>query len=232
MINGKHVTALIAAAGMGNRMNSDINKPYIFLNDKPVLAWTIEKFESSELIDDIIIIAKKSEIDYCAKEVVEKYRFKKVAKIIEGGRERQDSVHRGILALDEKTEIIVSHDGARPFVSKELIDEVINKAEEGDGAILAVPVTDTIKKVYESSSIVEKTPKRSRLWAAQTPQVFKRDVLIRAYDEAVRNDFLGTDDSSLVERIGGKVSIVQGSYSNIKLTTPEDLILAKSLVNK
>lgn len=232
MKNKNYVTVLIAAAGMGNRMRSEVNKPYIFLKGRPVLAWTIEKFEKSSLIDEIIIIAQKNEIDYCIDEVVNKYNFSKVTKVIEGGKERQDSVYKGILALNEKTDIVLSHDGARPFVSIDLIEKTIKEIETKDGAILAVPVTDTIKQVKNSTNIVEETPIRSRLWAAQTPQTFKKDVLIKAYERAIEEGFLGTDDSSLVERIGGEVAIVEGSYSNIKLTTPEDLILAKSLIKE
>lgn len=232
MKGNNYVTALIAAAGMGNRMQSKVNKPYISLKDRPVLAWTIEKFEKSSLIDEIIIIAQKDEIDYCIEEVVNKYNFKKVTKVIEGGKERQDSVYKGILALNEKTDIVLSHDGARPFVSIDLIEKTIKEIESNDGAILGVPVTDTIKEVKKSTTVVKETPIRSRLWAAQTPQTFKKDVLIKAYEKAIKDNFLGTDDSSLVERIGGEVSIVEGSYSNIKLTTPEDLILAKSLIKE
>lgn len=233
MYDKNYVSVLIAAAGMSNRMGGRVNKQFINLNNKPVLVHTIEKFQDSKLIDEIIIIAKEDEVEYCKKHIVRKYNFDKVTKVIRGGKERQDSVYNGLMAMDNRTNIIVSHDGARPFVTEKIIRESIEEAKKVGAAVVGVPVTDTVKMLRdEDGSCIDYTPKRSLLWAAQTPQVFRKEILIEAYEKALNDDVLGTDDSYLVERIGHKVSMVEGSYSNIKLTTPEDIILAESLIDK
>ncbi len=231
MYKGKYISVLIAAAGVGSRMGGNVSKQFIELGDKPVLAHTIEKFENNKYIDEIIIIMKEDSIDYCRNQIVRKYRFRKVSKIIRGGRERQDSVYNGILALSNNTDIVVSHDGARPFVKDQVIEESIKKAIEIGAAVVGVPVTDTVKIIDEDKSI-NNTPKRALLWAAQTPQVFRKDILKEAYNKAIEEYFLGTDDSSLVERIGYKVAMIEGSYSNIKLTTKEDIDMAESIMKK
>ncbi len=231
MYNNHYVSVLIAAAGMSNRMGGKINKQFINLNNKPVLAHTIEKFQNCDLVDEIIIITREDEIEYCRQHIINKYGYRKVKKIIRGGRERQDSVYNGLLAMDNRTSLVISHDGARPFVSSQMIEESIREAARLGAAVVGVPVTDTVKMLKdESSSEIDYTPKRSLLWAAQTPQTFRKEVLFEAYEKALQDDVLGTDDSSLVERIGLKVSMVMGSYSNIKLTTPEDIRLAESLM--
>lgn len=233
MYEENYVTVLIAAAGMSNRMGCNMNKQFIQLGDKPVLVHTIEKFQKSELIDEIIIIAREDEVDYCKKNIVGKYNFNKVTKVIKGGSERQYSVYNGLMAMDSRTDIIVSHDGARPFVTEKMISDSIEKAKEIGAAVVGVPVTDTVKMLKNDGEVsIDYTPKRSLLWSAQTPQVFKKEILIEAYEKALNDDVLGTDDSYLVERIGYNVSMVEGSYSNIKLTTPEDIILAESLIDK
>lgn len=231
MYKNKYVSVLIAAAGVGSRMGGNLSKQFINLGNKPVLAHTIEKFEANDYIDEIIIIMKEDDIEYCKNQIVRKYKFRKVSKVIRGGRERQDSVYNGILALNSKTDIVLSHDGARPFVSHRMIEEAIEKTYDQGAAVVGMPVTDTVKIISESGEI-ETTPKRSLLWAAQTPQAFRKDILVRAYNRAIEDYFLGTDDSSLVERIGIAVSMVEGSYSNIKLTTPEDIKIAESIIER
>lgn len=228
-----YVTVLIAAAGMSNRMGCTVNKQFINLGNKPVLVHTMEKFQKSNLIDEIVIIAREDEVEYCKKNIVEKYNFNKVTKVIKGGKERQDSIYNGLMSMNTKTDIIVSHDGARPFVTEKMIRDSIDEAKKVGAAVVGVPVTDTIKMLKDQDgSMIDYTPKRSLLWSAQTPQVFRKEILIEAYEKALNDDVLGTDDSYLVERIGHKVSMVEGSYSNIKLTTPEDIILAESLIDK
>lgn len=231
MYKNYYVSVIIAAAGMSNRMGSKINKQFIAIGGKPILAHTIEKFEKSRYIDEIILVAKEEEIEYCRKEIVRKYKFKKVANIIRGGKERQDSVYNGILALNEKSDIVLTHDGARPFVKLENIEDGIKGVEKYGACVIGVPVTDTIKVVGEDNNI-NNTPKRSLLWAAQTPQCFFKDILIKGYEKAISDGFLGTDDSSIVERIGYDVKMIMGSYENIKITTPEDLILGESLIKE
>lgn len=228
MYKDYYVSVIIAAAGMSNRMGSKINKQFIAIGGKPILAHTIEKFEKCRYIDEIILVAKEEEIEYCRKEIVKKYRFNKVSNIIRGGKERQDSVYNGILALNEKSDIVLTHDGARPFVKIENIEDGIKGTIEHGACVIGVPVTDTIKVVGENKTI-DSTPQRSLLWAAQTPQCFLKDLLIKGYENAIDDGFVGTDDSSIVERIGYDVKMVMGSYENIKITTPEDIILAESL---
>lgn len=222
------VSVIIAAAGMSNRMGSKINKQFIAIDGKPILAHTIEKFEKCRHVDEIILVSKEEELDYCRKEIVKKYKFNKVANIIRGGKERQDSIYNGILALNEKTDIVLTHDGARPFVKNESIEDGIKAVIEHGACVVGVPVTDTIKVVSGENSI-QSTPQRSLLWAAQTPQCFRKHILIKGYESAITDEFFGTDDSSIVERIGYDVKMIMGSYDNIKITTPEDIILAESL---
>lgn len=229
MYKNYFVSVIIAAAGMSNRMGSKINKQFIAIGGKPILAHTIEKFERSRYVDEIILVAKEEEIEYCRKEIVKKYKFNKVTNIIRGGKERQDSVYNGILALNEKAEIVLVHDGARPFVKIENIEDGIKGVVEYGACVVGVPVKDTIK-VVGNENVISNTPKRDLLWAAQTPQCFYKEILIKGYERAINDGFLGTDDSSLVERIGYDVKMIMGSYENIKITTPEDLILAESLL--
>ena len=229
MYKDYYVSVIIAAAGMSNRMGSKINKQFIAIGGKPILAHTIEKFEKCRYIDEIILVAKEEEIEYCRKEIVKKYKFNKVANIIRGGKERQDSIYNGILALNEKSNIVLTHDGARPFVKIENIEDGIKGTIEHGACVIGVPVKDTIKVVGENKTI-DNTPQRSLLWAAQTPQCFFKDVLVKGYENAIASGFVGTDDSSIVERIGHDVKMIMGSYENIKITTPEDIILAESLI--
>lgn len=228
MYKDKYVSVIIASAGMSNRMGSKMNKQFLAVGGKPILAHTIDKFENSRFIDEIIIVSKEEEIEYCRKEIVRKYKFNKVTNIIRGGKERQESVYNGILALNGKTDIVLIHDGARPFVKKENIEDGIKGVMENGACVIGVPVKDTIKVVGDMNGI-DHTPPRATLWAAQTPQCFHKDIIIKGYEKAIADGYLGTDDSSLVERLGLKVKMIMGSYENIKITTPEDLILAESL---
>lgn len=229
MYKNQFISAIIAAAGMSNRMGSKVNKQFISINNKPILAHSINKFERCKYVDEIIVVAREEEIEYCRKEIVKKHNFKKVTKIVRGGKERQDSVYNGILALDERCDIVLSHDGARPFVKMENIVDGIKATVEYGACIVGVPVKDTIKVVGDQGNITN-TPNRDLLWAAQTPQCFKKHILMEGYRKAIEDGFIGTDDGVLVERLGLKVKMVMGSYENIKITTPEDLIIAESLL--
>lgn len=231
MYKGYYVSVIVAAAGMSNRMGSKVNKQFIALDNKPILAHTLEKFEESTCIDEVILVAKEDEVEYCRKEIVWKYGFKKVVKIIRGGKERQDSIYNGIMALNENTDIVLTHDGARPFVRMENIRDGIQGVLDHGACVIGVPVKDTIKVTDESKDI-HHTPKRSMLWAAQTPQCFWVDLLKKGYQHAIREGIVGTDDSSLVEKVGHNVRMIMGNYDNIKITTPEDLIIGELLINK
>lgn len=228
MYQSKFVSVILAAAGMSNRMGSSINKQFIPLGGKPVLAHTIETFDRLKYIDEIIVVARESEIDYIRREIVKRYGFRKVKKIVRGGLERQDSVYNGLLAVADRSEIVLSHDGARPFVDRETVERALKAAAETDAAVVGVPVKDTIKSVADGE--ITETPERSKLWQAQTPQCFSTELLKHAYEEAIQTGFKATDDSALVEQLGKEVRMVRGSYENIKITTPDDVILGEALM--
>ena len=210
-------------------MLHSVPKHFIRLEDKPVLAYTLDVFERCPDVNQVLVVSRSGEENYCLKEVVEKYGYKKVLKIVIGGDRRQDSVYNGIKELDEDTDIVLVHDGVRPFVSQNTLSEAIKLAIFADGVVTAVPVKDTIKYVGDDG-IIRATPDRSSLWHAQTPQVFKRRILEEAYVRAYNDKYSGTDESSLVERLGYKVKIVEGTADNIKITTKEDLLFAEVIL--
>lgn len=219
---------VIVAAGTGSRMNMGINKQFIKLEGKEIIAYTIEKFYNNSNIKDIVVVVKEDESEFFKKEILDKYNFKNV-KIAYGGKERQDSVYNGLKLLDEKCDVVLIHDGARPFVSDKIIDKSIEEAKEHKAIVVGVPVKDTIKVIDNDKNIVD-TPNRSVLWAVQTPQTFDYNILIDAYKDAFKNKFYGTDDAMLVERIGYKVKMLEGSYNNIKITTQEDLNIGSQIL--
>ncbi len=224
------VTALIPAAGMGKRMAAGINKQYLKLGGKPILAHTLEIFENAPFVDDVIVIVPEDEIAYCREIVIERYGFKKVRQVVPGGRERQQSVFNGLKAVEDldADDVVIIHDGVRPFVPLEAVRNSVETARSADGAVVAVPVKDTVKIAIEG--VVASTPDRCNVWLAQTPQTFRYGIIREAYETAEKEGFAGTDDASLVERAGKKVRIVTGDYRNIKLTTPEDMLLAEAFL--
>lgn len=219
---------VIVAAGTGSRMNMGINKQFIKLEGKEIIAYTIEKFYNNSNIEDIVVVVKEDESEFFKKEILDKYNFKNI-KIAYGGKERQDSVYNGLKSLDKKCDIVLIHDGARPFVSDKIIDNCIEEVKEHKAIVVGVPVKDTIKVIDNDKNIVD-TPNRSVLWAVQTPQTFDYNILIDAYKDAFKSGFYGTDDAMLVERIGYKVKMVEGSYNNIKITTKEDLSVGSQIL--
>ena len=219
---------VIVAAGTGSRMNMGINKQFIKLEGKEIIAYTIEKFYNNSNIEDIVVVVKEDESEFFKKEILDKYNFKNV-KIAYGGKERKDSVYNRLKLLDEKCDVVLIHDGARPFVSDKIIDKSIEEAKEHKAIVVGVPVKDTIKVIDNDKNIVD-TPNRSVLWAVQTPQTFDYNILIDAYKDAFKNKFYGTDDAMLVERIGYKVKMLEGSYNNIKITTQEDLNVGSQIL--
>lgn len=223
--------ALIPAAGMGRRMGASINKQYLLLDGMPIVARTIAVFEASPLISAIYLVIPADEIAYCRQHVVEACGFRKVTAIIPGGRERQNSVMNGLTAMRNDLsddDMVLIHDGVRPLITEELLLQSIETASNSGGALVAVPAKDTIKTV--THGIVTGTPDRESLWLAQTPQTFRFGVIYAAHQTAEACGFIGTDDASLVERAGGCVRIVRGNYRNIKITTPEDLVLAEAFL--
>lgn len=221
---------VIVAAGSGSRMKMDINKQFIKLNDKEIIAYTIDRFYNHDKIDDIVVVIKEDELEFFTTEIINKYNFKNI-KVAYGGAQRQDSVYNGIKLLDEKCDFILVHDGARPFITKHIISKSIEEAKNNSAVVVGVPVKDTIKIVNENNEIID-TPNRSQLWAVQTPQTFRYDVLKKAYEEAFACGFYGTDDAILVERIGYKVKMIEGSYNNIKITTQEDLGIGSQILKE
>ncbi|MDL4841359.1 2-C-methyl-D-erythritol 4-phosphate cytidylyltransferase [Aquibacillus rhizosphaerae] len=220
--------AIVLAAGQGKRMNAGENKQFITLADKPVIIHTLEVFAKDEWCKSIILVVNPNE-QQRMKQLVNCYSFGKEIRLIQGGSERQESVYKGLCSIEDKTSIVFIHDGARPFVTQESLHKLAKVASAEKAAILAVPVTDTIKQRTDNQLT---TLDRSLLWAAQTPQAFLFDRIYQAHKQAEENNFLGTDDASLVERLGYPVQIVRGSYNNIKLTNPEDLKRAQSFFNE
>jgi 2-C-methyl-D-erythritol 4-phosphate cytidylyltransferase len=217
--------AVIVSAGKGHRFMEGKKKQFHFLGGKPVLAHTLDKFETCPLIRSILLVVGQEDMDYCLKEVIEKYKFQKVSQIVPGGKQRQESVKNGIDALQKDADIVAIHDGVRPFVTKAMIEDSIHSAVRYGAVVLAMPVKETIKMSNPDGTVL-KTLDRESLWQIQTPQTFQVNIIKEAYYRATENGLMGTDDSSLVERLGVKVHILPGSYTNIKITTPEDLLLA------
>lgn len=225
------VTALVPAAGMGRRMGRAVAKQFLPLGDKPMLAHTLLAFQRSSQIDEIIPILSEEDMEHCLKDVIEAFHITKVRTLVVGGKERQDSVYHGIQKLEKDAAVVLVHDGVRPFVTAEMIGECVELARKGECVTVGVPLKDTIKKVDDQGRILQ-TLDRGRLWAIQTPQAFPVKVLVKAYEESFRKKFSGTDDATLVERNGGTVRVIMGSYENIKITTPEDLILAEEIMKR
>jgi 2-C-methyl-D-erythritol 4-phosphate cytidylyltransferase len=223
------VGAIIAAAGFGRRMKTDRPKQLLALNGTPILVHTIRKFDASNAIDYIIVTAPRESVDE-VKDLVQSAGFKKSVVVVEGGERRQDSVAMGLKQLQPGTDIVAVHDGVRPFVSIEDIENVIRQAERNGAAILGVPIVDTVKQAERE--FVESTLTREHLVLAQTPQVFKTKILKEAFERAAKDEYYGTDESSLVERLGHPVAIVRGSERNIKITRPSDLTLARAFLTE
>lgn len=225
------VVALIPAAGMGKRMGASMNKQYLVLSGKAILARTVEVFQASDFVDEIHLVVPEEEIPFCRAEVVDRYGLSKVHSIIPGGSERQYSVLNGLRALSclEEDAVVMIHDGVRPFITQRHLEQAAETAQLHGAALVAVPAKDTIKTV--EAGVVVETPARERLWLAQTPQAFRYGIIRAAHESAAREGFLGTDDASLVERTGARVHVVLGDYRNIKITTPEDMVLAEAFLN-
>ena len=221
------ISAIVLAGGRGKRMNYHKSEQFIEINGKPVLVYTLEKFIYNKSIDEVILVLPEDEVDYCKKEVLQRYSLK-VDRIVIGGKERQDSVFNALEAM-EKANIVLIHDGARPFISEKIIEEGIKYANIYGAAAPGVTPKDTIKIKNEDNISVD-TPDRNTLVAVQTPQCFKYDEIYQCHRKIKEENAIVTDDTSVVERYGHKVYLYEGDYTNIKITTPEDLILAERLI--
>ena len=219
------ICTLIPAAGEGNRLKSAVKKPYVALAQKPILTHTIQRFEQNTAVDEIFVLVNEADFEMCRATVLAPYAFQKVQPLIAGGATRQQSVHNGVRALPADTDFVIVHDGVRPFVTDETIFACLDAAAEWGAAVAAVPVKETIKMANAEDFIVE-TPPRERLWTVQTPQVFRKSLLEKAHQIAEEKQLTATDDAALVEHLGHPVKLVNGSYANVKITTPEDLRIA------
>ncbi len=225
---------LIPAAGLGRRMGASISKQYLALHGKPLLAHTLSLFDSHPAVESIYPIVPAEDFTFCQEQIIERFGLRKVRRLVQGGAERQDSVRNGLAALREDgyTEAqrpVLIHDGARPLFNPAQLPALLDVIREVGACILAVPVKDTIKRVAEE--LIVASPERKFLWQAQTPQGFLYPLLEQAFAEADRAGFCATDDASLLERLGRPVRIVAGDYRNIKVTTPEDLVIATALLD-
>ena len=225
-------TAIVLAAGSGKRMRTKVQKQYLELVGKPILYYSLQAFEESPLIDDIILVTGEEQIAYCKEEIVEKYQISKVRKIVAGGKERYDSVWNGLQEVDFGGYVFI-HDGARPFVTNEIIERAYNEVIECRACVVGMPVKDTIK-IADEDGYIAQTPNRKYVWQVQTPQVFETELVKAAYAKMMEQpDVSVTDDAQVVESMMyEEVKLVKGSYENIKITTPEDLEIAKIFVKK
>lgn len=227
------ITGIIVAAGQGKRMNSPVAKQFLTLLGRPVLYYSLKAFEQSS-VDEIILVTGDSQVEYCKENIIEKYHINKVSRVMEGGLERYDSVYRALSGMDEADYVLI-HDGARPFITTELIEKVIKTVVEHKACIVGTPVKETIKVVSQEGFITA-TPNRDSLWTAQTPQAFAFQSIKKAYEmlymeESVHRHI--TDDAMVYESyVKDTVKMVPGDYSNLKITTPEDLTLAQGLAEK
>lgn len=223
--------AIVLAAGSGKRMGTAVHKQYLLIKDKPVLYYTLRAFENSE-VDDIILVTGADEVEYCRRNIVNFYHFTKIRAVIAGGKERYDSVYEGLKALsDMNCAYVLIHDGARPLVSVKMINDNVHCVIKEKACITAVPVKDTIK-VSDAHGYVVDTPKRSELWQIQTPQSFLYTLVLEAYQKrAEAMDGTVTDDAMVVEKYTRHpVYLLKGDYRNIKITTPEDLVIAEAFL--
>lgn len=225
-------TAIVLAAGQGKRMGTKVQKQYLEVEGKPVLYYSLRVFAQSEIVDEIIIVVGEGQEEYCRHEIVEKYHIGKVKKIVQGGAERYDSVWNGLQEAADEGYVFI-HDGARPFISDEIIERAYDAVAEYKACVVGMPVKDTIK-IADGEGFAKETPKRDDVWLVQTPQVFETVLVKKAYRLLVEEqDIQVTDDAMVLEKMLGKtVKLVCGSYENIKITTPEDLEIAGVFVKK
>ena len=224
------ITAIVLAAGQGKRMHSKVQKQFLEIQDHPVLYYSLRCFQDSLLIDDIILVTGNDMISYCKNEIVDRYSFTKVSNVIAGGKERYDSVYAGLCECRD-CEYVLIHDGARPFVTEEILKRGLQKVKETGACVIGMPSKDTVK-LSDEEGYVKETPNRKCVWTIQTPQIFSYSLIREAHDSIRQKDMSKiTDDAMVVEQeTGAKVALAEGSYQNIKITTPEDLDIAEAFL--
>lgn len=225
-------TAIVLAAGQGKRMNSSVQKQFLMLKGKPLLYYSLACFQKSKDIEDIILVTGKECIDFCKQEIIELYGFTKVSKVVAGGKERYDSVYAGLCACED-TDYVFIHDGARPFVTEEIISRAKDAVLKFQACIVGMPSKDTVK-IADADQMVKETPNRSAVWNIQTPQAFSYTLIKEAHEIArTQNMEAITDDAMVVETYkNAPVRLVEGAYENIKITTPEDILIAEKFLEK
>ena len=225
-------TAIVLAAGQGKRMNSKVQKQFLEIQGYPVLYYSLRCFQESPLIQDIILVTGEESISYCKEEIVQKYGFTKVSAVIPGGKERYDSVYAGLCACRD-CEYVLIHDGARPFLTEDMIRRGKEAVLASGACVIGMPSKDTIK-IADENGMVASTPSRSLVWNIQTPQIFSYTAIREAYERARQQNMADiTDDAMVMERFGNmKIKLVEGSYENIKITTPEDILVAEKILEK
>ena len=212
-------------------MDDRVRKQYLLLDDRPVISHTIAVFDKCNIIDKIYLVVPEEDFVFCNENILNQQNFQKKVSLVAGGAKRQDSVYNGLLAIDNIIDdsIVVIHDGVRPFISSEQLSECITCATDYDACIFGIPAYDTLKRV-NSSGFIENTIERNTIWLAQTPQAFKYNLIRRAHENAIHTGINGTDDAMLVELIGIKVKVIRGSRCNVKITTKEDLLVARAMI--
>jgi len=216
-----YVSAIVVAAGRGLRLKSKIPKPLVRINKKPLISYSLNALRACPWIKEIILVANRGN-----RTILRRF----CERIVLGGRQRRDSVKHGLKAISRRADLVLIHDAARPFIDKKIVSKAISAAARYGAAVAGVPVKSTIKESGKCQAVIKKTLDRGRLWEIQTPQVFRKDLILKAYRKFA--SFPATDDAMLVEKLGKKVYIVPGSYSNIKITTPEDLLIAGAIAKK
>ncbi len=229
--------AIVLAAGQGKRMRSDVQKQYLHIKGKPVLCYALQTFEACQFMDEVVLVTGAGELDFCRKEIVEAYQFQKVKRIVAGGKERYHSVFEGLKAVkdligEEENVYVYIHDGARPFVDEQILERTHQAVCETGACVAGMPVKDTIK-ISDGTGMAVETPRRDLVWMIQTPQVFSYDLIYRAYAKLLEGENIPvTDDAMVLECMEGRqVKLVEGSYRNMKITTPEDLAVAEAFLN-
>ena len=223
------VVALVPAAGRGLRMGGAVPKQFLSLGGEPLIVQSLRTLQASSVVDQIVLAVPFADVEYCKDEIVSRYRFTKVAKVVAGGAERQDSVRYALTQIPSDTEIVLIHDAVRPFVTQRMLEEVVAAARKEGAAIIALPMRDTVKQVRTDGTI-ERTVDRTPLWLAQTPQAFRRNWIESAHKKAHAEGIRATDDAFLVEWLGYSVAVVEGSGENIKVTRPEDLVIGEAIL--
>ena len=227
----KFVVAVVPAAGQGTRMGGTARKQYLTLGGIPLLVLSLKILQRIESIREIILSVPESDRDYCWREIVNPFGLGKVTHIVAGGQRRQDSVRNGLFTISDPPDLVLVHDGVRPFIEDTLVENAISCAEQTGASVVAMPIHDTVKRV-DAHRVIQETLNREELWHIQTPQVFRYDWLVAAHKHAQNENWEVTDDATLIERMGYPVSVVEGSCFNIKITKPDDLIFGEAILKR